>query len=200
MLRFLSGKFNRTAGWFPLGEKNKILIVLETGILTPEQFEAQKSETLTVESFQQILDETLHPHKVTVKTLNLLTNYRINERRAKDFSYKGRIFLAGDSAHVHSPAGGQGLNLGLQDAYNLAWKIGLVVNGTASNSLLDSYNEERPVIADEVIELTSKTLDKELGSYSNMFQRAFKRVFITLLPYIMPFLKDDSPPASMVSN
>lgn len=175
-------------------------MILETGVLTPEQFEAQKSETLTLESYQQLLDETLHPHKVTVKTVNLLTNYRINERRAKEFSYKGRIFLAGDSAHVHSPAGGQGLNLGLQDAYNLAWKIGLVINGTAPNSLMDSYNEERPAIADEVIALTAKNLDQELGSYSTMFSRAIRRVVITILPYIMPFIKNDSPPGSMVSN
>ncbi|GJJ77208.1 hypothetical protein EMPS_09567 [Entomortierella parvispora] len=196
-ITFLNGNFNRTAGWFPLGG-NRIQLIVETGFLTPEQFEAQKSETLVLEAYQQMLDETIHPHKITIKTVDLLTNYRINERRAKDFSYKGRIFLAGDSAHVHSPAGGQGLNTGLQDAYNLAWKIGLVVNGSAPNSLLDSYGEERPAIADEIIKLTAKTLDEELGSSSNMFKRAFKRVFVALAPLIMPFLADDSPPYSML--
>lgn len=105
--------------------------------------------------------------------------------------------MAGDSAHVHSPAGGQGLNTGLQDAYNLAWKMGMVINGTAPPSLLDSYEEERPAIADEIIKLTVKTLDQEFG-HGNMFKRAVKRAFITLAPIIMPLTSKGSPPAAMV--
>jgi 2-polyprenyl-6-methoxyphenol hydroxylase-like FAD-dependent oxidoreductase len=55
----------------------------------------------------------------------------------------GRIFLAGDAAHVHSPVGGQGMNTGIQDALNLAWKLALVLRGAAKPELLDSYNAER---------------------------------------------------------
>jgi FAD binding domain len=62
--------------------------------------------------------------------------------------------LAGDAAHVHSPAGGQGLNLGVQDAVNLGWKLAQVVRGTAADSLLDSYQAERHPIAARVLELT----------------------------------------------
>ena len=68
----------------------------------------------------------------------------------------GRIFLAGDSAHIHSPAGGQGMNTGIQDAVNLAWKLALVVHRKSSASLLDSYNEEREPVAKMVLGLTDR--------------------------------------------
>ncbi|GJJ71767.1 hypothetical protein EMPS_04124 [Entomortierella parvispora] len=193
---FISGKHNRTLGIFPIGEKDKVQLVLKLGSLTPDQFEAQKSCPPSIEAFQQLLDESISPLEITIQDAKLLTHYRINERRAKEFSYRGRIFLAGDSAHVHSPAGGQGLNMGLQDAYNLAWKMGMVINGTAPPSLLDSYGEERPAIADEVIKLTIKTLFMEFGD-GNMFQRALRRAFITIAPIIVPLIKG-SPPASMI--
>ncbi len=66
----------------------------------------------------------------------------------------GRIFLAGDAAHVHSAAGGQGMNTGVQDAYNLGWKLALVLNG-APDTLLDTYQAERLPIADGILSTTS---------------------------------------------
>jgi 2-polyprenyl-6-methoxyphenol hydroxylase-like FAD-dependent oxidoreductase len=79
-----------------------------------------------------------------------LTNFRINERKVAQYRY-GRIFLAGDAAHIHSPAGGQGMNTGMQDAFNLAWKLAMVIHGDASDSLLDSYSPERSAIGDMVL-------------------------------------------------
>ncbi|MFG3248412.1 FAD-dependent oxidoreductase [Streptomyces sp. NPDC048187] len=67
----------------------------------------------------------------------------------------GRVFLAGDAAHVHSPAGGQGLNTSVQDAYNLGWKLGAVLSGGAPAALLDSYEEERRPIAARMLELST---------------------------------------------
>jgi 2-polyprenyl-6-methoxyphenol hydroxylase-like FAD-dependent oxidoreductase len=67
----------------------------------------------------------------------------------------GRVFLTGDAAHVHSPAGGQGLNTSIQDAYNLAWKLAAVLAGTAQDSLLDTYEEERRPNAAEMLGLTT---------------------------------------------
>jgi 2-polyprenyl-6-methoxyphenol hydroxylase-like FAD-dependent oxidoreductase len=79
-----------------------------------------------------------------------LTNFRINERKVAQYRY-GRIFLSGDAAHIHSPAGGQGMNTGMQDAFNLAWKLAMVMHGDAAESLLDSYSPERSAVGDMVL-------------------------------------------------
>jgi hypothetical protein len=79
-----------------------------------------------------------------------LSGFRINERMVDDYR-KGRVFLAGDAAHVHSPAGGQGMNTGMQDTYNLAWKLALVHTGKARPTLLDSYSQERGAIGHFVL-------------------------------------------------
>jgi 2-polyprenyl-6-methoxyphenol hydroxylase-like FAD-dependent oxidoreductase len=79
-----------------------------------------------------------------------LAAFRINERKVKDYR-KGRVFLAGDAAHIHSPAGGQGMNTGMQDAFNLAWKLALVIEGSAKPALLDSYSPERTAVGDRVL-------------------------------------------------
>lgn len=79
-----------------------------------------------------------------------LAAFRINERKVMDYA-KGRVFLAGDAAHIHSPAGGQGMNTGMQDAFNLAWKLALVIEGAAMPSLLDSYSTERTAVGDRVL-------------------------------------------------
>ena len=94
------------------------------------------------------------PHRGTpgIKVSNpiWLPAFRINERKVKDYS-RGRIFLSGDAAHIHSPAGGQGMNTGMQDAFNLSWKLNLVMNGIAKPSLLDSYSIERSAVGDMVL-------------------------------------------------
>ena len=79
-----------------------------------------------------------------------LAAFRINERKVRNYS-RGRVFLAGDAAHIHSPAGGQGMNTGMQDAFNLAWKLALVIQGAATPSLLDSYSRERSAVGDRVL-------------------------------------------------
>jgi 2-polyprenyl-6-methoxyphenol hydroxylase-like FAD-dependent oxidoreductase len=79
-----------------------------------------------------------------------LANFRINERKVADYR-SGRVFLAGDAAHVHSPAGGQGMNTGMQDAINLAWKLAMVSRGEAAPSLLESYSPERSAVGDMVL-------------------------------------------------
>ncbi|MBX3027192.1 FAD-dependent monooxygenase [bacterium] len=71
-----------------------------------------------------------------------LSGFRINDRQVPTYRV-GRVFLAGDAAHIHSPAGGQGMNTGMQDAFNLAWKLALTLQGRAKPALLDSYDAER---------------------------------------------------------
>lgn len=84
--------------------------------------------------------------KATVSDPRWLTGFRIHRRIASSYRH-GRVFLAGDAAHIHSPIGGQGMNTGIQDAYNLAWKLALVTRAAARPSLLDSYQAERHPIA-----------------------------------------------------
>jgi 2-polyprenyl-6-methoxyphenol hydroxylase-like FAD-dependent oxidoreductase len=84
-----------------------------------------------------------------------LAGFRINERKVANYRV-GRIFLAGDAAHIHSPAGGQGMNTGMQDSFNLAWKLSLVHKGLAKRDiLLDSYSTERSEIGDQVLRAAS---------------------------------------------
>lgn len=81
--------------------------------------------------------------------------YRIHHRAAAHFR-AGRCFVLGDAAHVHSPVGAQGMNTGLQDAYNLAWKLALVANGQADAALLDTYEEERLPVARRLLNTTDR--------------------------------------------
>lgn len=82
-----------------------------------------------------------------------LSPYRIKHRQVKEYR-TGRVFLAGDAAHVQSPAGGQGMNTGIQDACNLGWKLAMVLRGHAPESLLDTYTAEREPVARSVLALT----------------------------------------------
>ncbi|MBP5939942.1 FAD-dependent monooxygenase [Streptomyces acidiscabies] len=91
--------------------------------------------------------------EVTVEKVRTATRFTDNCRQASDYR-KGRVLLAGDAAHVHSPFGGQGLNLGIGDAVNLGWKLAAVVRGWAPPTLLDSYTAERHPIGAWVLDWT----------------------------------------------
>ena len=106
-----------------------------------------------------------------------LSAFRINERKVKQYG-KGRVFLAGDAAHVHSPAGGQGMNTGMQDAFNLAWKLAQVVKGTAKRSLLDSYSPERSAVGDLVLRNAGRMTDAAVTR--NPLLQALRNGFVKL--------------------
>jgi FAD binding domain len=84
-----------------------------------------------------------------------LSGFRINSRKVASYR-SGRVFLSGDAAHVHSPAGGEGMNTGMQDAFNLAWKLALAINGTCGEALLNTYSPERSGVGDEVLKNTAR--------------------------------------------
>ena len=93
--------------------------------------------------------------EVAFRECSWFSTYRIHHRRAARFCDR-RSFLLGDAAHIHSPVGAQGMNTGLQDAYNLAWKLALVVSGRADQALLDSYEEERIPVARRLLDTTDR--------------------------------------------
>ena len=107
---------------------------------------------LTLEAMQELLEQRSGRTDVVLSDLRWISEYRVNLLMAQQFRM-GRVLLAGDAAHVHSPAGGQGVNTGVQDAYNLGWKLAAVLAG-APDELLDSYAAERMPVAANVLQLS----------------------------------------------
>ncbi|KQV68109.1 FAD-dependent monooxygenase [Rhizobium sp. Root1220] len=101
----------------------------------------------------QAVADSILPDKPQIGDLRWSSTFRISMRLADRYR-QGRVFIAGDAAHIHPPTGGQGMNTGIQDAYNLAWKLALVLKGAASDSFLDSYEAERRPVGAEVVERT----------------------------------------------
>ena len=95
---------------------------------------------------------------LSINKVHWFSTYKIHTRHVEKFSL-GRCFLAGDAAHIHTPAGGQGMNTGIQDAYNLAWKVAFVLTGHADEALLETYNEERIANAKDLLKSTDGLFD-----------------------------------------
>ena len=98
----------------------------------------------------------------TIRSVVWTSSFRI-QRRLADSYRRARVLLAGDAAHIQSPFGGQGMNTGIGDAENLAWKLALVVSGRAGERLLDSYEAERRPIAKGVLDSTSGATEVAVG-------------------------------------
>ncbi|KAG0213469.1 hypothetical protein BGX28_004324 [Mortierella sp. GBA30] len=143
-------------------------------------------KNLTVEKFEQMASECIAPSKFKIKTTSWLTCFKVNERQADNFVYKNRIFLAGDAAHVHSPSGGQGMNTGLHDAHNLAWKLAFVLNKVLPESVLQSYEERQPM-AKRSIALSSKNYKIILAN--GYAARLFKRFIYALAPFFVAAMR-----------
>jgi hypothetical protein len=122
------------------------------------QFQAQvlpqEEREPSLETFQRIIDERTGRTELKLYGATWLSLYRANVRMVGRYRV-GQVFLAGDAAHVHSPAGGMGMNTGIQDAYNLGWKLGAVLNG-AKESLLDTYEQERMPIAASLLGISTR--------------------------------------------
>jgi 2-polyprenyl-6-methoxyphenol hydroxylase-like FAD-dependent oxidoreductase len=114
-------------------------------------------------TFDDVSRTAIEGMKIQIDKVNWFSTYRVHHRVADAFR-KGRAFIVGDAAHIHSPAGGQGMNTGLGDAINLAWKLAAVLQGRAGDDLLDTYQTERRAFAlrlvattDEVFTLATST-------------------------------------------
>jgi 2-polyprenyl-6-methoxyphenol hydroxylase-like FAD-dependent oxidoreductase len=134
-------------GVFPLARQGQARLI---GTVRDER--AGRADTLT---FEDVSDRAISHLKVEVKKVNWFSTYHVHHRVTEHFR-KGRAFLLGDAAHIHSPAGGQGMNTGIGDAINLAWKLAAVVAGRAGDNLLDSYEAERIGFARRLVATTDR--------------------------------------------
>ncbi len=147
---------NTFVAFFPMkGEKRmRIIGMLPEGKTDKDNVQFEEIEAM-------LKREIDIPLKMT--DLGWYSVYKVHTRMTNSF-HKGRCFIAGDAAHIHSPAGGQGMNTGIQDAYNLAWKLGMVIKGFANETLLETYNEERLENAKNLLKSTDAIFEAEAGS------------------------------------
>jgi len=154
---FMGGK--GVAAAFPLREENRFRFILVRKTEVP-------SDTLDV-SLEELKEglALLCPLSIQITESFWMSRFRVSHRRAESFQ-KGRLFLVGDAAHIHSPVGGQGMNTGIQDAVNLSYKIAEVVSKGADLSLLKKYGEEREPVAKSLLFVTDQaTRLMVLGQY-----------------------------------
>jgi 2-polyprenyl-6-methoxyphenol hydroxylase-like FAD-dependent oxidoreductase len=150
----------------------------------------------TMEDVQAILDAR-GPGGIRVSDPLWLTGFTINERKVSKYR-SGRVFLMGDAAHIHSPAGGQGMNTGMQDAFNLAWKLALVSRGMANEEiLLGSYSSERSSIAEDVLKGAGKMT--EVALMTGDFKQSIRNHIASFVFALSPVQKKVSESLTEVS-
>ena len=143
---------DQSTAFFPMPGEDRYRIV---GVF-PEHTDKKEGEIPFDEIEQQIREDS--QVELDIYQVNWFSTYKVHSRRVNKFS-EGRCFLAGDAAHIHSPAGAQGMNTGIQDGYNLAWKLAMVLRREADPRLLDTYNEERVEVAKRLLETTDRMFD-----------------------------------------
>jgi 2-polyprenyl-6-methoxyphenol hydroxylase-like FAD-dependent oxidoreductase len=168
-------------GLFPMGG-DRFRLIASNPLSDPEKVKAPSLEEL-----QQIYDQRSHI-PARFHDMSWSSWFRINSRMV-DRLRVGRVFLGGDSAHIHSPAGAQGMNTGIQDMINLSWKLALVIKGQASPKLLDTYNDDRIRVIHNVLAKTEGLTDA-IGSESPVF----RSVFSLIAPWIVgtEFVQENS--------
>jgi len=122
--------------------------------------------------------------QMAVDRVHWFSTYRVHHRVAQHFG-RGRAFLLGDAAHIHSPVGGQGMNTGIGDAINLAWKLAAVLQGRAGATLLDSYEPERMAFAKRLVETTDRAF-----TFATREGRLARYIRLSVLPRVAPKLMD----------
>jgi 2-polyprenyl-6-methoxyphenol hydroxylase-like FAD-dependent oxidoreductase len=163
--------------FFPMEGASHYRIV---GVL-PEGTTIQNDYTFSdVEPF--IREAIVSP--VEFKELRWFSTYKVHSRKA-DFFSKRRCFIAGDAAHIHTPAGGQGMNTGIQDAYNLAWKIAYKIRGEVNQEVLNTYNTERSNNAKYLLQTTDRMFDIMSG-----VNRFWNFVRLSLFPLLVTIVSN----------
>jgi len=143
----------------------------------------QEGETPSLDLVRRLLVQRA-PHGIEALALHWSSYFRIHHRHAPKLQ-DGRMMIAGDAAHIHSPFGGQGMNTGLHDAWNLVWKLDLFLRGGGNLQLLSSYTSERLPVIRSVIETTDR-LTKVMGT-PNKFAQLLRNTMLPMLSRVAPF-------------
>jgi 2-polyprenyl-6-methoxyphenol hydroxylase-like FAD-dependent oxidoreductase len=133
---------------FPMGDGRFRFMATDPAGITGDTGEP------TLEDIQRLYDRTVHL-PAQLYNLNWSSRFRINSRHMNTLR-DGRVFFGGDAAHVHSPAGGQGMNAGIQDMINLSWKLAMVLNSRARPGLLDTYQSDRLPVIRQLVRMTER--------------------------------------------
>jgi 2-polyprenyl-6-methoxyphenol hydroxylase-like FAD-dependent oxidoreductase len=153
----------------------------------PEEFAKDEGEILYEEIEEQIKKDA--ELDIDITKVNWFSTYKVHTRHVEKFSV-ARVFLAGDSAHIHTPAGAQGMNTGIQDGYNLAWKLALVLKGKANEKLLETYNEERLKNAENLLRTTDEFFNIAAGPDAlTSFIRIHIFPYVANLAFSLDFVK-----------
>ena len=138
-------------------------------------------------TFDDVSHRALSSLGLQVDQVHWFSTYRVHHR-VTDHYRRGRVFLLGDAAHVHSPAGGQGMNTGIGDAINLAWKLAAVVRGEAPDKLLDTYEPERIAFARKLVETTDRmfTFVTAEGSFADFVRTRIAPMFASAAYGVKP--------------
>ena len=161
-------------GFFPMAGSNTHRIIGTVPKALNERTD------LGFDDLEKAIKETVG-FPMEIEKMNWFSVYKLHHRSVDTFK-KGNVFLAGDAAHIHSPAGGQGMNTGLQDAYNLTWKMALVLKKIAGEKLLETYNEERLPFAKWLLKFTDRFFG--IMTSSNIF---ISWVRNNILPTLLKF-------------
>ena len=130
--------------------------------------------------FDDVRGRAIQGLGLQIDEVNWFSTYKVHHRLTAHFRH-GRVFLLGDAAHIHSPAGGQGMNTGIGDAINLAWKLKAVLRGEADDKLLDSYDSERLAFAHKLVETTDRvfTFVSAEGNFANFVRTRIGPLFVS---------------------
>ncbi|OTB07665.1 hypothetical protein M426DRAFT_317967 [Hypoxylon sp. CI-4A] len=133
-------------------ENKLVRLYIQLKEVTPDASGRADKSKITPEIILGAAQKILSPYKIDYEYCDWWTAYQIGQRVGTDFDAHKRVFLAGDAVHTHSPKAGQGMNVSMQDTYNLGWKIALVAKGIAKPSILGTYQSERRQIAQDLID------------------------------------------------
>lgn len=179
----ITGSINTDESHFFLSDRGQFVVFpipggYERVIIIDVPVQSQFATAVpTLEDIQKIVDER-SSIKLELKNPKWLSFFQIHKCMASALRRRS-AFILGDAAHIHSPAGGQGMNTGMQDAYNLAWKLALVVKNQAPASLLDSYEQERMPVIEGVLSITDQITN--VMAKRGSFYRVLRRILASLI-------------------